>query len=76
MTNELEAGVVVKEGSSFADIPDPASLIDKYVPPNKRPRHRIGFLGLWGRKVDTIEWCTVCWTLLYYYSNHQLMYML
>lgn len=41
------------------------------VPPNKRPRHRLGFLGLWGRKVDTIEWCkarsliTFCW----YYTN-------
>jgi calcium permeable stress-gated cation channel len=22
----------------------------------ERPTHRLGFLGLWGRKVDTIEW--------------------
>lgn len=59
MTNEMEAGVTVKEGTSFADLLNPADLIQRYVPPNKRPRHRIGFLGIWGRKVDTIEWCTV-----------------
>ncbi|TCD61098.1 hypothetical protein EIP91_009035 [Steccherinum ochraceum] len=32
-------------------------MIQRYVPPNKRPHHRLGFLGLWGKKVDTIEWC-------------------
>ncbi|KAI0076270.1 DUF221-domain-containing protein [Panus rudis PR-1116 ss-1] len=36
---------------------DIISLINKYVPPEKRPHHRLGFLGLWGKKVDTIEWC-------------------
>ena len=26
------------------------------VPTDQRPTHRLGFLGLWGEKVDTIEW--------------------
>lgn len=41
---------------------DPVALdemIARYVPEHKRPKHRLGFLGLWGRKVDTIEWCKV-----------------
>ncbi len=35
------------------------TILETYAPPNKRPRHRLGFLGLFGRKVDTIEWCKV-----------------
>lgn len=38
-------------------------MIVRYVPVHKRPKHRLGFLGLWGRKVDTIEWCKVCTSL-------------
>ena len=26
------------------------------VPKDKRPTHRLGFLGLWGEKVDSIDW--------------------
>ncbi|KAK0474157.1 hypothetical protein IW261DRAFT_1341695 [Armillaria novae-zelandiae] len=26
------------------------------VPQDKRPTHRLGFLGLWGKKVDSIDW--------------------
>ncbi|KIL63152.1 hypothetical protein M378DRAFT_80198 [Amanita muscaria Koide BX008] len=26
------------------------------VPTDQRPTHRLGFLGLWGKKVDSIEW--------------------
>jgi calcium permeable stress-gated cation channel len=26
------------------------------VPPNERPTHRLGFFGLWGKKVDSIDW--------------------
>ena len=40
----------------------PAAEVDALIlqiPPNKRPRHRLGFKGLWGKKVDTIEWCKV-----------------
>jgi calcium permeable stress-gated cation channel len=30
---------------------------EDFVPANKRPTHKLGFLGLFGEKVDTIEWC-------------------
>ncbi|GAA5875622.1 hypothetical protein JCM1840_003281 [Sporobolomyces johnsonii] len=30
--------------------------ISRYVPTKKRPTHRLGFFGLWGKKVDTIDW--------------------
>ncbi|KAJ7187941.1 DUF221 family protein [Mycena filopes] len=33
-------------------------LLDELVPVEARPKHRIGFLGLFGRKVETIPWCT------------------
>ncbi|KAI0098739.1 hypothetical protein GGR51DRAFT_422046 [Nemania sp. FL0031] len=33
------------------------SLAARWVPPKKRPTHRLGFLGLVGKKVDTITWC-------------------
>lgn len=29
----------------------------KYVPAKKRPSHKLGFLGLLGKKVDTIDYC-------------------
>ncbi|TFK44505.1 hypothetical protein BDQ12DRAFT_701964 [Crucibulum laeve] len=37
----------------------PAShaFLDELVPPNKRPTHHTGLLGLFGPKVDTIDWC-------------------
>lgn len=37
----------------------PASheFLNDLVPLKKRPRHRTGFWGLWGTKVDTINWC-------------------
>ncbi|GAA5978196.1 hypothetical protein JCM11641_001131 [Rhodosporidiobolus odoratus] len=28
----------------------------RYVPQKKRPTHKLGPLGLWGKKVDTIDW--------------------
>lgn len=34
-------------------------LLDELVPLTSRPKHRIGFWGLFGEKVDTIDWCTV-----------------
>ena len=34
-----------------------SSLISRYVPDKKRPSHKLGFLGLFGKKVDTINWC-------------------
>ncbi|GAA6042266.1 hypothetical protein JCM8097_000605 [Rhodosporidiobolus ruineniae] len=30
--------------------------ITRYVPQKKRPSHKLGPLGLWGKKVDTIDW--------------------
>jgi hypothetical protein len=34
-------------------------LLEQLVPPNKRPKHRTGFLGIFGKKVDTVEYCKV-----------------
>ncbi|KAI0790073.1 hypothetical protein C8Q75DRAFT_139060 [Abortiporus biennis] len=70
-TNDLEAGRQFNDPLSVPSISrppdvmnnqtpeheeDPNALLQRFVPPNKRPRHRLGFLGLWGQKVDTIEW--------------------
>ncbi|EFI27929.1 hypothetical protein CC1G_14420 [Coprinopsis cinerea okayama7 len=30
---------------------------EELVPQAQRPTHKLGFLGLWGEKVDTIDWC-------------------
>lgn len=35
----------------------PAARAEDFVPTNKRPTHKLGFLGLFGEKVDTIDWC-------------------
>ncbi|KAH9485237.1 hypothetical protein JR316_0002144 [Psilocybe cubensis] len=32
-------------------------LLDELVPIDARPKHRTGLLGIFGRKVDTIQWC-------------------
>lgn len=56
----------IKEGASGAsDQPEPASAADaesgsiaaRWVPAKKRPTHKTGFLGLIGKKVDSIDWC-------------------
>ncbi|OTA63742.1 DUF221-domain-containing protein [Hypoxylon sp. EC38] len=36
---------------------EPGSLAARWVPNKKRPTHRLGPLGLIGKKVDTINWC-------------------
>lgn len=33
------------------------SIAARWVPKKKRPTHKLGFLGLIGKKVDTIDWC-------------------
>lgn len=33
------------------------SIAARWVPPNKRPTHKLGKFGLYGAKVDTINWC-------------------
>ncbi|OTB19899.1 hypothetical protein K445DRAFT_313688 [Daldinia sp. EC12] len=35
------------------------SLAARWVPEKKRPTHRLGLLGLIGKKVDTINWCRI-----------------
>lgn len=32
------------------------NIASRWLPDKKRPSHRLGFLGLFGKKVDTIEW--------------------
>lgn len=55
----------LKKGAS-AEAPDGAlplgdaesgSIAARWVPNKKRPTHRTGPLGLFGKKVDTINWC-------------------
>lgn len=58
-TSVLEAGQLAgadDKGGALADL-DAEALLEKYAPPKKRPRHRLGFMGLFGKKVDTIQWC-------------------
>lgn len=33
------------------------NIVSRYVPDKKRPSHRLGLLGLIGKKVDTLEYC-------------------
>lgn len=34
-----------------------SSLISRYVEKKDRPTHKLGFLGLIGKKVDSLNWC-------------------
>ncbi|KAI8633373.1 hypothetical protein F5Y19DRAFT_462415 [Xylariaceae sp. FL1651] len=57
--NRLKA---VKKGAADERVEAPAdaeagSIAARWVPPKKRPSHRLGPLGLVGKKVDTISWC-------------------
>ncbi|KAJ7085862.1 DUF221 family protein [Mycena crocata] len=49
-----------EHGPTTLELPAAATreLLDELVPVKARPKHRIGFLGLFGRKVETIPWCT------------------
>ncbi|KAI1409424.1 DUF221-domain-containing protein [Hypoxylon sp. FL1857] len=52
----------MKKGGSDARAEEPAdaepgNLAARWVPNKKRPTHRLGLLGLIGKKVDTINWC-------------------
>ncbi|KAM0787652.1 hypothetical protein ACM66B_003716 [Microbotryomycetes sp. NB124-2] len=63
---KLAAKAITKEnkkaskGKGQQDLPthveQDRGLIERYVPTKKRPSHKLGFLGLFGKKVDTIEW--------------------
>ncbi|OLN97358.1 Uncharacterized protein RSN1-like protein 2 [Colletotrichum chlorophyti] len=52
----------VKNGAASDNTTTPqdaetADAAARWIPPKKRPTHRLGLLGLVGKKVDTIEWC-------------------
>ncbi|KAK0463530.1 DUF221 family protein [Desarmillaria tabescens] len=46
-----------KEEPELVLSPASQELLDELVPAKKRPTHRIGFLGIFGHKVDTVKWC-------------------
>ncbi|KAK4240888.1 hypothetical protein C8A03DRAFT_41622 [Achaetomium macrosporum] len=48
--NDADKAPIVGDGES-------GSVAARWVPDKKRPTHRLGFLGLIGKKVDTINWC-------------------
>ncbi|KAL7948616.1 DUF221 domain-containing protein [Trichoderma barbatum] len=56
----LKKGEVQPEGPASADAEDgdieTGNIASRWIPDKKRPHHRLGFLGLVGQKVDTIEW--------------------
>ncbi|KAI1323188.1 hypothetical protein F5Y16DRAFT_384431 [Xylariaceae sp. FL0255] len=58
--NRLKA---IKKGGADAETAETGagaeagSIAARWVPTKKRPSHRTGFLGLVGKKVDTITWC-------------------
>ncbi|KAF7334111.1 DUF221-domain-containing protein [Mycena venus] len=50
----------VEQGGSLVNLPAVSlqDVLQELVPEVARPTHRTGFLGLLGKKVDTILWCT------------------
>ncbi|KAG6003640.1 hypothetical protein E4U21_001843 [Claviceps maximensis] len=56
--NKARAKALKKGGNDgdAAQDAETANVISRWVPDTKRPSHRLGFLGLLGKKVDTIEW--------------------
>lgn len=54
--NRIKAGESVDDSSKQVDT-ETGDLSARWVPQAKRPSHRLGPLGLLGKKVDTIEWC-------------------
>jgi hypothetical protein len=62
LANKERQKSIKKRGSAEAEADTPldvesGSLAARWVSPKKRPHHRLGPLGLLGRKVDTINWC-------------------
>ncbi|GAA6060530.1 hypothetical protein JCM10212_005611 [Sporobolomyces blumeae] len=45
-----------KHDAPAGDTESARGEIARYVPTKKRPTHKLGFLGLFGKKVDTIDW--------------------
>ena len=46
----------IKKGEPQADAESAPVEAVITVPKDQRPTHRLGFLGLWGEKVDSIDW--------------------
>ncbi|KAH6632596.1 hypothetical protein F5144DRAFT_255922 [Chaetomium tenue] len=64
LANKARQGAIKKGASPdeadkapIAGDAESGSIAARWVPPKKRPTHRLGFLGLVGKKVDTINWC-------------------
>ncbi|KAG6920077.1 hypothetical protein DXG01_010145 [Tephrocybe rancida] len=48
----------IENGDNILAVPTAShEFLNELVPPANRPKHRIGALGLFGTKVDTIDWC-------------------
>jgi hypothetical protein len=58
LANE-ERRKAIKSGADVQESPDAESgdLAARWVPDKKRPTHKLGLLGLVGKKVDSITWC-------------------
>jgi hypothetical protein len=50
-----KGGDVAEKAPANAD-PESGNIAARWIPDKKRPSHRLGPLGLIGKKVDTIEW--------------------
>jgi hypothetical protein len=62
LANKERQKFIKKQGNAEAAGEAPldaesGSLAARWVPAKKRPTHRLGLLGLFGQKVDTINWC-------------------
>ncbi|KAH8884814.1 DUF221-domain-containing protein [Thozetella sp. PMI_491] len=54
--NALKKGATEHDKSDAQPEADSGSLAKRWIPDKKRPTHRTGALGLFGKKVDTINW--------------------
>ncbi|KAK4143334.1 uncharacterized protein C8A04DRAFT_28971 [Dichotomopilus funicola] len=66
LANKARQASLKKSGAPAADETETApaaldaesgSIAARWVPQKKRPTHKLGPLGLFGKKVDTINWC-------------------
>ena len=46
-----------EETAADAQDTETGDAVTRWLPQKKRPSHRLGLLGLVGKKVDTLEWC-------------------
>ncbi|KAM0435938.1 hypothetical protein ACHAPT_002830 [Fusarium lateritium] len=51
-----KSGADAEKAASAPSDPESGNLAARWIPNKKRPTHRLGPLGLVGKKVDTIEW--------------------